>query len=497
MFLRMKDIVKTFGPVKAVKGVSLEVDSGEIHGLLGENGAGKSTLMNILAGVLQPTSGEIYVEGELKTDLTPKKTAELGIRFIHQELNLFNHLRVFENLFLSEEITKKFGVLDKKEMIKKSQAVFDLIEINIDPLAVVETLEASKKQLVEIAKSLLFDCKLIIMDEPTASLNNGEIEALFKIMRKLKDEGVSFIYISHKMPELFSICNKYTVLRDGTFIETGFFKDIDEHKAAELLVGKTLINEEVVKDTPKGDVLLEAKNITSEGNFSNISFTLRKGEILAVTGLQGDGKGELAESLFGARKLDAGELLFENKKITAKSIKGFIDIGIGMVPRNRKERSIIKDLSILDNLSISTFVSRHKNPMISKKVEYDRFLKNKKITNIKTDTPTNLITSLSGGNQQKVIISRWIELETPILILDNPTQGIDIGAKAEIYNLINQLAREGKSIIVFSSEFPEIYKIADRCLVMYKGEITAELNRENLTEVNVMYYATGGVQKAT
>ena len=491
MLLEMKNISKYFGPVEALKGVSLNVDRGEIHGLLGENGAGKSTLMNILAGTYSATDGEIYFGGKKCENLTAKKTQGMGIRFIHQELNLVNDLTVYENLFLGEEITKGFGILNRKEMIKKAEEVLKRMNLDIDPLIEVGSLETSRKQLVEIAKALLFHAKLIIMDEPTTALTNKEIEMLFVLMRKLKNEGVSMIYISHKMPELFSICDRYTVLRDGNFIESGNFKDIDERRATELLVGRKIIDEQIKKEKVSDEILMEVKNISVKGKFENISFNLKKGEVIAVTGLHGDGRDYLAEALYGVCRLDSGEVAVNGKKILYKSIKETVNQGISMVQRNRKERSIIKDMSILNNFSVGRFTAKHKNLFINDSEELEKFNVRKQEMSTKIGHYNDYITSLSGGNQQKVIIGRCLELDTDVIILDNPTQGIDVGAKFEIYKIINQLAKEGKGIIIFSSEYPEIHKVADRCFVMYKGKINKELSRDEFSEINIMHYATG------
>lgn len=491
MFLQMKNIVHIFGSTKALDNVSLTVGKAEIHGLMGENGAGKSTLMNILAGTFPPTSGEIYFNGTKQKNMTTSKANELGIRFIHQELNVVNDLKVYENLFLGEEIKNKYGFLDKKTMIAKSAEVFKRMCIDINPEEKVANLDTSRKQLVEIGKALLFQSKLIIMDEPTTALTNKEIDNLFVIMRSLKAHGVSIIYISHKMPELFEICDKYTVLRDGKFIDTGYFSDIDEKKATKLLVGRSIIDKNIKKKKVTGEEVLQVKNLSCGLAFSEVSFQVKRGEVLAITGLYGDGRGELAEALFGARPITGGQVFLHNKLLNLKNIKKVMQEGIGMVPRNRKERSIIKDLSIMDNLSIAYFIKSHKNLLIKKSQELQRFNRNQEIIDIKVGNPEDYITSLSGGNQQKIIIARWLEMNSDVYILDNPTQGIDVGAKFEIYKIIEQLASKGKSIIVFTNEFPEIYKIADRCLVMYKGRINAELNRDELTEVKVMYYATG------
>ena len=496
MIVEFKNIYKNFGAVQALDNVSFLIGNAEIHGLLGENGAGKSTLMNILGGVLPPTSGTIVIDGVEFQHLTPHQAVELGISFIHQELNLVNDLKVFENLFINREITKGKIYLDKKEMIRKSNEVFKRMNISIDPTLYVRELDTLEKQLVEIARAILFESKLIIMDEPTTALTDKEINNLFSIMRELKKNGISCIYISHKMPELFTICDRYTVLRDGKFIASGFFKDIDENKATELLVGRKIIEEkDIHRPQLQTETVLEVNNLSCPPYFHDITFSVKKGEVVAITGLFGDGRGELSEALFGARKVANGEIIKNGKKLNLSSIKQVMKSGIGMIPRNRKERSIIKDMNILNNVSIAHFNAKHKKFFISNKEEIERFEKNRKVTNIKANSPKDPITSLSGGNQQKVIFARWFELDSDVYLLDNPTQGIDVGAKFEIYKLINYLAEQGKSIIVFSSEFPEIYKICHRCIIMYRGEINKIMNHDELNEVDMMFYSTGSNRK--
>ena len=496
MIIEFKNIYKNFGAVQALTDVSFSIGEAEIHGLLGENGAGKSTLMNILGGVLPPTSGTIVIDGTSYTHLTPHQAVDLGISFIHQELNLVNDLKVFENLFINRELTKGKIYLNKKEMIKKSHEVFKRMNIDIDPTLFVRELDTLEKQLVEIARAILFESKLIIMDEPTTALTDKEINNLFTIMRELKKNGISCIYISHKMPELFAICDKYTVLRDGKFIDSGFFKDINENRATELLVGRKLIEDkDIHRNQLDTEIVFEVQDLSCPPYFNNISFNVKKGEVVAITGLFGDGRGELSEALFGARKVSSGKVLKNGKQLNLSSIKSVMKSGVGMIPRNRKERSIIKDMNILNNVSIAHFTSQHKKILIKNKEEIERFEKNQKVTNIKVGSPKDPITSLSGGNQQKVIFARWFELDSDVYLLDNPTQGIDVGAKFEIYKLINYLAEQGKSIIVFSSEFPEIYKVCHRCIVMYRGEINKIFKHDELNEVDMMFYSTGSNRK--
>ena len=487
----MKGIVVDFGPVRAVDHVDFSVKPGEIVGLLGENGAGKSTLMNVLAGSFPPAEGEIFLSGKRVTMNSARDAMRLAIRFIHQELNLCNDLKVFENMYLAEELIKG-PLLNKKEMIRRTAEVFRRMQVDINPLAVVADLQPAEKQLVEIARALLFKCELILMDEPTTALTTHEIENLFAIMRQLKQEGVSFVYISHKMPELFEICDTYYVLRDGRLIAHGSFRDIDESAATEMMIGRQLAQEDFEHKPcyAREQVALSVKKLSGEG-FEDISFELRQGEILAITGLQSSGRDMLADALFGILPAQG------NVQVAGKPLSGNASIlhhmrrGIAMVPRSRKERGIHNDLSIYDNVSMAFFNTKFKGLLLNRKLESKRYLRQKQTLSIKADNPKNPITSLSGGNQQKVILGRWLETDASVLLFDNPTQGIDVGTKFEIYRLILDLAKAGKAILVFSSEFPEIYKVADSCLVLYKGRINARLGRQELTEKQVMYYSTG------
>jgi ribose transport system ATP-binding protein len=498
MRLEMKHISKSFGAVRALKDVSFEVQSGEIHGLLGENGAGKTTLMNVLAGTFSQDAGTIVIDGKEIFGMTPKKSNDLKIRFIHQELNLCNDLKVYQNMFLGEEYTKQGWKVDKGRERERAQQVLDSMNTGIDASLVVSELDTAQKQLVEIARALLFESELIIMDEPTTAINSQEIEKLFSIMSALKEKSVSFIYISHKMPELFSICDRYTVLRDGDFIQTGFFKDIDEHQATELLIGKKFVEANIREGRPSTvlpQVVLKATGLCGS-SFKDISFSLHKGEIVVFTGLQGSGTDELATALFGADKLVSGTVETKNGLLDMSSIRHVMRNGIGMIPRNRKERGILPDLSIRSNNSLAFFTAKHLKPFINKKEEIQRFEKSRKRLEIKVSSDLDPITSLSGGNQQKVILSRWLELDSDVYIMDNPTQGIDVGAKFAIYKLVVELAAQGKSILFFTSEYPEIHQLADRCFVLYKGEVSGELKREDFSEEMIMACSTGTHREA-
>ncbi len=491
MLTEMKGIVMDFGPVRAVDHVDFTVKPGEIVGLLGENGAGKSTLMNVLAGTFPPTEGEILLDGRTVRVGSALQAMKLGIRFIHQELNLCNDLNVFENLYLAQELLGAGRLLNKKEMAERTGEVFARMRVNIDPWTVVKNLQPAEKQLVEIARALLFKCDLIIMDEPTTALSNREIENLFVIMRQLRAEGVSFIYISHKMPEIFEICETYYVLRDGRLVGSGRIADTTESLITEMMIGRALAQDDFTNKEYFGtdEVALEAEHLSGD-SFSDISFRLHKGEIMAFTGLQSSGRDMLADALFGVIPF-TGSLKVNGRSMQKVSIRGFMRRGVAMVPRSRKERGIHNDLSIVDNNSMGFYNTRMKSLLISPKTERARFRRVKEELSIKADNPKNPITSLSGGNQQKVILGRWLETDADVLIFDNPTQGIDVGTKFEIYHLILNLARKGKAVLVFSQEFPEIFKVADSCVVMYKGRVNAVLPRAELTEKNMMYYSTG------
>jgi ribose transport system ATP-binding protein len=447
--------------------------------------------MNVLAGTFSQDGGNIVINGNAVHGMNPRKAGEMGIRFIHQELSLCNDLRVYQNMFLGAENTRS-GFIRKKDEIKRAQEVLDYMNSGIKADAPVGELETAKKQLVEIARALLFKSELIIMDEPTTALNTREIEKLFVIMNRLKDEGVSFIYISHKMPEVFEICGKYTVLRDGAFIQSGAIKDINEHQATELLIGKTFVAANLKEDSSSvgSEVVFKVAGL-SGATFSDVSLELHKGEVIVITGLQGSGTDELATALFGATPVTGGTVHAAAGALDLHSIKKVMQSGVAMIPRNRKERGILPHLSIWQNNSLAYFVVKHKDLFISQLEEHKRFMANLKKMDIKAANDTDPITSLSGGNQQKVILSKWLEINADVYIMDNPTQGIDVGSKYSIYTLVNQMAKDGKAILLFSTEFPEIQQVADRCIVLYKGKINTILERKDISEVGIMAHSTG------
>lgn len=478
-----------------MKGVQLTVESGEVHALLGENGAGKSTLMNILTGVLPRDGGTIEFDGQNLEHITITQSEKLGIAFVHQELNLFNDLKVFENMFLNREYTNKLGRLDKKRMRAEAKELFERLGVEIDPDAVVSDLKTSQKQLLEICKALHLKAKLIILDEPTTSLNNEEVDHLFGILRKLKEEGTSFIFISHKMPEIFALADRYTVFRNGEYIGDGKISETTPEKVTIMMVGESYSNAEVYEKRALGEEVLKLTGFTGDG-FHDIDFSVKKGEIVGLTGLQGSGSSEMLQAIFGSTRATAGTVTAFGKSVPHNSIHSAMKAGIAMLPNNRKENSVLPDMSLMENMAISEqTLSAAKLPVDAKrdKKRYDEY---KQMLNIKAQNSTDLITSLSGGNQQKIFIARWLNTDAEILILDNPTQGIDVGAKAEIYRLILELAKAGKTILINTLEIPEIMKVADRCIVFYDGRMIKELAHEEINEQDVMLYSVGITEKA-
>lgn len=495
-FMTMNNIEKSFNSVPVLKRVSLQVERGEIHALLGENGAGKSTLMNILGGVLQPDKGTIKLDGKEVKITSPRVAQRLGISFIHQELNVIADLKVYENMFLGSELRNKMGVLKVEEMCKQTNEVLAKLGVDINPKEYVRNLDTSYKQLIEISKALLHNSTLIIMDEPTSSLAEHEVERLFELMTNLKKSGVSIVYISHKLKEIQEVCDRYTVLRDGEMVGTGRIKDQNLETITKLMVGKSVSEDRFNQEHVLGPVLLKVKNLTSKGLFKNINFTVQKGEIIGFTGLAGDGRTELFESLFGYLKKYTGEIEINNKVVKIDHPRQALKEGIGFVPKDRKENAIIKDLSVIHNMSLSSIGHFEKTGFIREKMEKEKFNFYKNKLNIKVHDPRVTIDKLSGGNQQKVVIAKWLEVNADIIIFDNPTQGIDVGAKREIYQHIVQLAEQGKGIIILSSEAPEILKICHNINVMYRGEITARFKREDTAEDEIMSYATGSKREA-
>ncbi len=487
--LNMSGIYKAFSGVSVLSGVELHVNVGEIHALLGENGAGKSTLMNILSGSYTADAGTVTFDGADITGSSIKQIEDAGIAFVHQELNLFNDLLAYENIFLGAEETTPWGSLKKRDMANKAAELFERLGVDIDPYALVDDLKPSEKQLLEISRALFRNAKLLILDEPTASLNTDEVEHMFQIVRGLRDKGTSFIFISHKMPEIFELCDTYTVLRNGKFIANGNISDTTPREVTNLLVGAALSDRDAYEPRELGEEMLRVEHFSGEG-FADVTFTARRGQIIGLTGLKGCGSSELMQGLFGIYHPSGGNVEVCGKKLHGGSIHEAMGAGIAMLPADRKENSVIPDMSLLENMYLSEHVLSARSFAINTKRENERFEKYGKLLNIKANSSADNINSLSGGNQQKVFLARWLNTDAQVLLLDNPTQGIDVGAKSEIYHLILDLARKGKTVIINTLEIPELREVADVCYVLYEGRVVKELAHDEINEQTVMLYST-------
>ena len=491
MTLEMRGICKSFGANDVLKQVDFSLKGGEICALLGENGAGKSTLMNILGGVLHADRGEILIDGSPVHFHTPADSLHAGVAFIHQELSLINDLAIYENMFIGRELKTKSGLLDSRAMIQKTQEVFERLGLTLDPKAMVRDLDASYKQIVEISRAMMMEASLIIMDEPTTSLTDPEIERVFDMMRMLKQHGVAIIFISHKLKEVMEICDRYTVLRDGNMVAAGPVAEVTTQDLARFMVGHDVRGENLHQSRDLGKEILRGEHLEDGTHFHDVSFSVRAGEVLGVTGLLGDGRSELFQAVFGAGAYH-GQIWVEGAEVKITDTPQAIKLGIGYVPRNRKENGIIKDLSIVENGSLVTLPRLVKGGLLDlarRDAEFDQQVQS---LHIKMGQKSDLITSLSGGNQQKVVLAKWLSAHPKVLILDNPTQGVDVGAKEEIYDIILRLASEGVAVVVLSSEAQEIIRVCDRALVMYHGSIQGEVSGAEMNEQTIMYLATGG-----
>lgn len=487
----MKDINKSFGPVEVLKNVQLEVEKGEIHALMGENGAGKSTLMNILGGVIQKDSGEILFGNQMIENHSPQIAKDLGIGFVHQEFNLAESLTVAENIYMGRLPYKneKLGIVDYKKLHDNTEYYLNMLGVNIKPTDVVYKLSTASKQMIEIAKALSLNAKVIIFDEPTTSLSDKDVEVLFVIINALKQKGISSVYISHRMEEIHQLCDRITILRDGQYISTDNVKDLTDQEIIKKLVGRNLDNLYPERNVEVGEITLEVKNLSdTKGAVKNVSFNVRKGEVVGFAGLVGSGRTELMRLVFGADPVESGEIFVKGQKVNIKSPVEAINNGICLLTEDRKNQGVALGLSIKDNINMTALKSNiinHKE--VKKKV--DELVENLQIKISSVDKP---VSSLSGGNQQKVVLAKWLNTSNDIYIFDEPTKGIDIGAKSEIYAIINQLAADGKAVIIVSSEIPELIGTVDRTYVLNEGRLTGELSIEESTQEKIMELATLG-----
>lgn len=488
--LELKNIYKWYPGVTALENVSLSLEKGEVHALLGENGAGKSTLIKVLAGAIKPDGGEIIMDGRSYTNITPFIAQRLGIQVIYQEFNLVPGLSIAENIFLGCE-RKKGILLDKKSMIDQSKVVLNSIGVNINPVTLVKQLTVAYRQIVEIAKAISKEVRILVMDEPTAPLTNHEVQALFALVHNLKQRGVTVIYISHRLEELFEISDKITVLRDGKFIDTVQTASTSKDELIRLMVGRPLSDQYPKRKGQLGNIALEAKNVSTNQLLKDVSVSVREGEILGIAGLVGSGRTELARIIFGADKPDSGEVLVSGAKANINSPEEAIANGIALIPEDRKLQGILQNMSVGHNITLASIRKFTHMKVIKKHNEQKTINDFVKKLSIKTPSIYQLVKNLSGGNQQKVVLAKWLSTGAKVYLFDEPTRGIDVGAKHEIYTLMNALVEQGNAIIMISSELPEILGMSDRILVMCEGRVAGVLPIENANQDEIMRLASG------
>lgn len=488
-FLQLNNITKTYPGVVALNDITMTVMKGEVHALIGENGAGKSTLIKTCTGAVIPDSGQIIVNGESFSSMTPKVAEENGIAVIYQEFNLVGELSVAENIYLGRAIRK--GVrIDRKAMEEGAKKIFEQLNVKIDPTALVSSLTVGYQQIVEIAKAVSQNAKILIMDEPSAPLTKSEVESMYSMVDKLKNTGVTIIYISHRMDEIFRLTDRVTVMRDGEKVKTLNTNETNLDELVKLMVGRELKETYPARNPCITDeILLDVQNVSGNG-LTDISFQIRRGEVLGFAGLIGSGRTELAELLFGAKPKESGTIIFKGQEINPKTPREAIDYGIALIPEDRKKQGVLLDISIKENISMAILNRISKATVVNKKEEHRIAEEYEKSIMIKTPTLDQKVKKLSGGNQQKVIIAKWLASHPDLIIFDEPTRGIDVGAKFEIYTLVNSLVESGKTILMISSEMEEIMGMSDRIIVLSEGKMTGMLNRDEFNQETIMSFAS-------
>jgi inositol transport system ATP-binding protein len=491
LLLKMVGISKTFPGVKALDDVHLDVGPGTVHALMGENGAGKSTLMKVLIGMYQADAGLIAFGGR-EVQIPDTATAlGMGISMIHQELSPVPQMDVSENIWLGREPVNRLGLIDKRRMVADTKALFTRWEIDINPRRIMKQLSVAQTQMVEIAKAISYDSRLIIMDEPTSAITEREVDHLHRMIRSLRESGVAIIYITHKMDEVFKISDFVTVFRDGKHVATLPASELDRGKLISLMVGRELTHMFPKEDVEIGEVVMSVRGLTRAGKIHDVSFDIRAGEILGLSGLMGAGRTEVLEAIFGVERIEAGEITIRGKKVRINEPADAIAAGLGLLTEDRKLTGIMGVLSVRDNITIAALPRFSPRGILRKKQMNQEAQVQREALSIKTPSLAQLVRLLSGGNQQKVLVSRWLLTSPDILMIDEPTRGIDVGAKAEIHRLMCRLAAEGKAILMVSSELPEILGMSDRVLVMHGGRITGEFSRAEATQEKIMQAATG------
>ncbi|MEC2309939.1 sugar ABC transporter ATP-binding protein [Bacillus atrophaeus] len=492
MQIDMNDIHKAFGKNQVLSGVSFNLKPGEVHALMGENGAGKSTLMNLLTGLQGLDKGSIRINGKETYFSNPKEAEQNGIAFIHQELNIWPEMTVLENLFIGKEMTSKLGILNTKKMKALAKKQFEKLSVSLSLDQEAGKCSVGQQQMIEIAKALMTKAEVIIMDEPTAALTEREINKLFEVIASLKKDGVSIVYISHRMEEIFSICDRITIMRDGKTVDTANISETSFDEVVKKMVGRELTDRYPQRRPELGDIVLEVRDASKKGSFEHVSFHVRSGEIVGVSGLMGAGRTEIMRALFGIDRLDSGEIWLAGKKTNIKNPNDAVKKGLGFITENRKDEGLLLDTSIRENIALPSLTSFSPKGVIDQKREasFVELLINR--LTIKTASPETHARNLSGGNQQKVVIAKWIGIGPKVLILDEPTRGVDVGAKREIYTLMNELTDRGVAIIMVSSELPEIIGMSDRIIVVHEGKISGEVASREATQERIMTLATGG-----
>ena len=492
MEIELRNIHKAFGSNEVLKGVDLKLKSGEVHALMGENGAGKSTLMNILTGIHKQDKGQIFVDGKEISFKNPLEAEAYGIAFIHQELNIWPNLSILENLFLMHSVTNGMGILDFKAMRAMAEQKCREIEIELPLDMEAGECSVGQQQMTEIVRNLLLDAKVVIMDEPTAALTERETEKLFEVMRSLKKRGVAMVYISHRMEEVTQNCDTITVMRDGVSVATKPVKEYSMEQIVRDMVGRSITEFYPDRRNKPGEVLLEVKHFEQPGVFHDINFNLRKGEILGFAGLMGSGRTEIMRAVFGVDPHEGGELVFKGEPLKITKPEDAIKAGLGFVTENRKIEGLILDFSILRNIALPSVDSFAKSGVINFNILNGFADKMAKKLGVKTSSLDLEAGALSGGNQQKVVIAKWVGMHPEVIIMDEPTRGIDVGAKRDIYELMNELTASGVSIIMVSSELPEVLGMSDRIVVVHEGRIAGELLHDEADQEKIMTLATGG-----
>ncbi|MDR1509070.1 MAG: sugar ABC transporter ATP-binding protein [Synergistaceae bacterium] len=492
ILLSVRNISKSFPGTQALKDVSINFRRGEVHALVGENGAGKSTLMNIVSGVMRPDSGSVLFEGGAVNFSGAEDALKLGISYVHQEKVLCPHISVAENLFLGQTIKNRFGFFDYGTIYKKARDILDLFASDIDPAARVDSLNVSQRQIIEISRAIARDCNVLILDEPTSSLMEKEVNLLFKIVKELKNKSITVIYITHRMNEIFSICDRFSVLRDGSLIVTDDVAGADAKRVISFMVGRDIEDSHPEKADRIGEVVLEVKGLALKPAFEDVSFKLRKGEILGFAGLMGSGRSELAKAICGAYKRDSGGVFLDGHEVKASNYHESLALGIAYLTEDRKEEGLFLNLSVQNNICAACVSSISKGGVfldLCKESETaSEYIHELKIVTSGLNTP---ITALSGGNQQKVMIAKVLSTKPKVIFFDEPTRGIDVVAKMEIHKQMLSLAREGIAVVLISSEMPEIIGISNRILVMHEGRVRGELQRDEINETNIMALASG------